>query len=53
MDAIALAVGDVICHLSKTHAGKSRVTQAGSQKHTDTEIVLLEGKKADQCEIVS
>ena len=40
MNAIALPVGDMICHLGQTHAGKSRGTQEGSQKHTDAEIVF-------------
>ena len=53
MNAIALPVGDMICHLSQTHAGESRVTQEGSQKHTDTEIVFPQGKEKVQCEIVS
>jgi hypothetical protein len=53
MNAIALPVSNVICHLSQTHAEKSRGTQAGSQKHTDTEIVFPQGKKKVQCEIVS
>ena len=31
-----MAVCDVTCHLSETHAGKSRGTKIWPQKHADT-----------------
>ena len=35
-----MAVCEMVCHLSKTHAGKLRETQARSQEHTGPDTVL-------------
>jgi hypothetical protein len=53
VNAIGVAVRDMICHLSKTHAGKSRLTQAGSHKHTDINNRVSQGKRKADCETMS